>query len=466
METMKEELREKFPGLYSLMRPVKQRVEIEWRTLRYFRVKDLTRWLWPNKDLWQSELPIQQVRRYPVSGTFDSVLASVATADGGHARYLSPAAWRTSGLAGLRKHFPPDAGLKLVRQVGDFATGEYLSGTEHAHLQRKFLHGHPKLLLVANTLYLEGLGPRLYDVIEVALDDGIHVGYVSRHVGGRAPTSAEWQRGIAALKALQNKDLLSVVIPGGFSHLDFREPDCSGNAFVDSEGRFQYVDFQNFVLSGYAGFLDTIVMNAAERSHFGDKSILRGGRYLYQTVPGVDRPAKRDIAPRLETMRKIFAEAGLDLRGRSVFDIGCNIGMMIGSYLREGAAWCHGFDMPEIVPHTERVLLGTGCSRFSLTGGMLRPDRDLLADVPPWLKDGRTMVLSYLAVHGHIGWLNGLDALPWDTMIYEGHEGESEEMARGFIATLNEKIPCRVVTMTTYRDGDSDPRVLAIIERT
>jgi hypothetical protein len=268
------------------------------------------------------------------------------------------------------------------------------------------------------------------------------------------------------LRALQSKGLLGVVVPGGFSHDDFRQPDCSGNAFMDDEGKFQYVDFQNFVLQGYAQFLDGIVMQAAERSHFGDKSLLRGGRYLYQSVPGVDRPAKRDIAPRLEVLRQMLTDVGVTLEGRTVVDVGCNIGMMVGSYLREGAAWCHGWDMPAIVPHTERVLQGTGCTRFSLTGGMLNPDRDLVADLPTWLKDGRNLVVSYLAVHGHIGWLQGLEHLPWDTMIYESHEGESQEMARGFIAKLGERIPCRILAMTTYRDGDSDPRVLAVIKRT
>lgn len=464
---LKEFAREHAPGLFGSLRSAKDRVAIEWRVLRHLRARDLVRLVAPRRDLWRRELPVQRVRRHRVAGTPATWLAGAgsASAEGGHAWWLGPAAWAAGPLAALRSGYPADAGLKIVKSPGDVASGRYLTGAQHSRLQREAAHGHPQLLLAQIVLHLEGVGPRPYDLLELEGDDGVHVAYVSQDVGGRAPDAAAWRTGMARLRALADRDLLSIAAPDGFAHGDFREPDCNGNAFLDAGGTFRYVDFQNFLLGDYASYLDGLATAAAETSHFGDRSMLRGGRYLYQTVPGLDRPAKRDVANRLPVLHRLLDEAGCDLTGRHVLDIGCNIGMMLAAYLRAGAAWCHGWDMPHVVPHTERLLLGTGCTRFSLTGAMLAPERDLGADLPPFVRDGARPVVSFLALRGHVGWLPALTTLPWTHLIYEGHEGEDEAASRTHLGELTARTGARVASMATYRDGDSEPRVMAVVTR-
>lgn len=467
MGAFKEFARNAFPGPFRALRDAKDRVVIEWRVLRHMSPQDIRRLVAPRRDLWRTDLPVQQVRRVKVAARLPEALLTMTPppAQGGHAVYLSPEQWTASALRDLRRDYPGDAGIKVLRGVGTVADGQYLHGEHHSRVQRMALHGHAQLQLVAATLTIEGLGPRPYDLLEIEAEDGVHVAYVGRHVQGTVPTTAEWHRGMAALAALGARDLLSVAAPDGMANDDFREPDCNGNAFVDGDGNFLYVDFQNFLLGDYTTFLTELALAAAESSHFGDKSVIRGGRYLYQTVPGLDLPAKRSVGNRVVVLRELLRRADCDLTGRRVLDIGCNIGMMLASYLRMGASWCHGWDMPHVVPHTERLLLATGCTRFSLTGALLESDRPLRDDLPAFVRDGGPLVISYLAVRGHLGWLDALTTLPWTHMIYEGHEGEDEATTRGHIADLAKRVPCRLAALASYRDGDSDPRMVGIVVR-
>ena len=72
---------------------------------------------------------------------------------------------------------------------------------------------------------------------------------------------------------------------------------------------------------------------------------LRGGKYLYQSIPGMHL-GMRMIDKRWELFRRLLTEAGAGFDGNVVFDIGCNMGMMIHSALAEGARWGVGWDRP------------------------------------------------------------------------------------------------------------------------
>jgi hypothetical protein len=472
MNAMKEFARRTAPTLFYVLRDWKDQGMVEYRVFRRLRVGTLLKtFLW-RRPSWQRELPLQATIRHrvnPREGAHDLLaeLTSGATlASGGHATYLSPSEWRSSVLAPIAASYPPDAGLKLMRNTGTVADAGYLHGDLNSALHARVIHGHPHLSLVANLLYRHGLGPRLYDLTEIEYGGAVRTAYVSRHVGGGVPPMGACQRGIRALQDLTRKRLLRLVVPFGFEHSDFKCPECAGNAHHDEEHEFQFVDFQNFILDRYESFLEETADTAGKATHFGETSVLRGGRYLYQSVPGLNRPAKRDIAPRMHVISGMLASLGLTLERKIVLDVGCNIGMMMGQYLAAGAEWCHGWDMEHVVPHTENLLLAIGCTRFSLTGGVLEPTRRLAADLPGFVRARATgCVVSYLAIRGHIGWLPALGEIPWSLMIYEGHEGEDEEQSREYLAELTRTTGSEVAALSVYRDGDSDPRVVALVLR-
>jgi hypothetical protein len=191
-----------------------------------------------------------------------------------------------------------------------------------------------------------------------------------------------------------------------------------------------------------------------------------GGRYLYQAVPGVQMPAKRDPAHRMAKLKDMLGQAGLAIEGRAILDIGCNIGLMGAQYLKNGALWLHGWDMPQVVEQTRRILLATGCTRFSLTGTQLGPDTDLLRNLPAFLGPHlEQAVVSYLAIRGHVGWLPSLGTLPWAYMIYEGHEDEDDAVSRAQIAAFSRTVPVDVLAERQIADGTSRPRYVSLLRR-
>jgi hypothetical protein len=110
-----------------------------------------------------------------------------------------------------------------------------------------------------------------------------------------------------------------------------------------NQGQLKYVDLQNFALDNYYNYLKDIAIQASKNSHFGQKSYLLGGEYLYQEVPGLNLGAKRSPAVRFETFKKLLQKSGLSLKDKFVMDVGCNIGLMGAQYLKDGAAWLTWF---------------------------------------------------------------------------------------------------------------------------
>jgi hypothetical protein len=392
--------------------------------------------------------------------------AGMRYGEGGHAIYLPPESFKASLFQDLATAYPPDAGLKVIKGKGGIDDGGYINeptkGDSRLHL--KLVHSHRQLTLVANLLNAFGVGPRLYDLIEMETGDYFWTAYVIQDVGGSVPSLAECESGIAKLKDLENRGLLKVILPEGFADEEFDCPTCAGNALTNGNGEFKYIDFQNFFLTNYESYLRSVALEATDASHFGDSSVLRGGRYLYQSVPGVNLPSKRSIDQRMTVFDRVLNEAGVSVADRLVLDVGCNIGMMMGQYLKRGAGWCHGWDRKHLVPHTERMLLALGCTRFSTTGTDISAAQPLEENLPEFLRprlDG--CVISYLAVRGHLGWLDALSRIPWKFLIYEGHEGETHQDFEEYLKDFSQVAKFRIGSVTSYVDGDSDQRTLAVL---
>jgi len=311
------------------------------------------------------------------------------------------------------------------------------------------------------------VGPRLYDLINLNADGQTRTAYVVQDVGRSKPTMMQCEAGIQKLRDLDAEGVIKLILPEGFADEEFECPECCNNALVDRDGQFHYIDFQNFLLGDYEKFLTSLATAAAEQTHFGDTNTLRGGRYLYQSVPGVKLPGKRDVANRMKTLSRLLQQAGVSVAERVVLDVGCNIGMMMSEYLRLGAKWCHGWDRALTTPHTERMLLALGCTRFSTTGTDITKSRALIDDLPQHaVASLEGCVISYLAVRGHLDWLDSLKQIPWSFMIYEGHEGETSKDFETYLAELKSLTNFELGPTSTYIDGDSEERTVAILLKT
>ncbi len=466
-----------FPKPYYVAGKVKDQLVAEMRAARRIGLTGLMRRTFRKPSPWELILPLQKPRCLAIQVSkideVDLLLShldseELAYNEGGQAIYLPPESFRRSLFGKLAAAFPPDAGLKIIKSKGGIDDGGYINeptkGDSRIHLS--LVHNHRHLTLVANLLYAKSVGPKLYDLIELECGNDLWTAYVIQHVRGAAPSVSECEAGIGKIRNLEEQGLLKVILPEGFDDEEFECPACSNNAFTDDNGRFRYVDFQNFVLANYESYLRSTAIEATQASHFGDRSFLRGGRYLYQSVPGVNLPGKRSIEARMKVLEELFESASVSVSNRLVFDIGCNIGMMMGQYLKLGASWCHGWDRAQVTPHTEKLLLALGCTRFSISGGDIAASQPLENDVPPFLKPQLPgCVVSYLAVRGHLGWLDALARIPWKFLIYEGHEGETREDFEQYIKQFRAVANFEISGVTSYLDGDSAERTLAILLR-
>jgi hypothetical protein len=403
---------------------------------------------------WRSELPVQQPLRVDAGAVTPTLNPQQIKAwckarqlpfvEGSDAIYLPPETWRSTPLGPVLPEYPAAAGLKIVQHAGGSDAPHSKSTTRTQGVNSS----HRLQTLTFNYLHVQDVAPRLYDLIEI-----------------RDGSKIVW----TALRSLERFGPLRLADSGGWSIADFQPPDCNGNILRDAQSaRIVYVDARNFVLEGYGKYLRDLAVGVTELSHFGGRSRLLGGKsgsFLYQELPGLDRPAKRSPRARLQAWDPLLARAGISIESKTVFDVGCNLGLMGAEYLRRGVRWIHGWDRPEVTEAAHKVLLSVGCTRFSLTGGMLGPDTDLFAQIPDHLKavDNDAAILSYLSVRDHIGWLPGLAKLPWRYMLYEGHQHDHQ--IETYIADLNARIPVRLLTTDRVSDGVVGPHDIALIER-
>lgn len=464
-----------FPRAYATAGKTKDQITSEVKTIRRVGFSRLVKETLGKQQHWKEVLPIQSPRTLNISSisTSHTVLdyltyRNIQYQEGSHAIYLSPASLIGTGFASVMLNYPSDAGLKIMKNEGSTNEGDYIVGRAKgdSRIQVGMVPGHGYLSLVANLLYSEGVGTRLYDLINIRSDHRTWTAYVVQDVGDQTPTLNECEQGVQKLRSLDARGIIKVILPEGFKDEEFECPGCANNALMDQDGNFRYIDFQNFLLGDYETFLTNLASEAAVQTHFGDTSLLRGGRYLYQSVPGVKLPAKRDVANRMKTLISLLQQAGVSVAERVVLDVGCNIGMMMAEYLKLGAKWCHGWDRPLTVPHTERMLLALGCTRFSTTGTDIVQSQNLRGDLPKHVRrslDG--CVVSYLAVRGHLNWLDDLKQLPWSFLIYEGHEGETSADLKVYLKELGRLTNFELGPVATYVDGDSEERTVAILLR-
>jgi len=466
-----------FPRLYSFAGAAFYKLMIEYRLIRRVGLFKLITETFKVTPRWEEILPVQTPRRLLIPDLSltgpDDLLRYVASipapsSQGGHTVYLPPSFIRESSFRTLLDHYPPDAGLKIVKSPGGVDSGRYYHDSlkKISVLHKRLIHNHRHLSLVANLLFTKGVGPRLYDLVELQLGAHICTAYVVRHVDGRVPSLNECEAGVKNIRDLENQGLVKVTIPHGFEDDEFECPSCANNAFMDQNGNFNYVDFQNFLLTNYESFLRSVAVQAREASHFGDPIIVRGGRYLYQSVPGVSLPAKRDMDVRATAITQLMDQARVSIKDRLVLDVGCNIGMMIAQCLKLGAKWAHGWDREQIIPHTERLLLALGCTRFSTSSGEITQSRRVEEEIPDFLRPALNgCVISYLSVRAYFGWLDSLAHIPWAFLIYEGHQQETKEDFDKYMQELKNVVDFNIGAMGSYRDGDSDERIVAILTR-
>lgn len=383
--------------------------------------------------------------------------------------YIPPQETLKNNLDFLPLYYPHDAGLKILK---DFQTPDRAKYTDNrknpysrSALTRLLTPTPIFLVQVANYLYSHALGMRVYDLIALQGVQQTFTCYIVQHVDGIDPDMEEYELFMNRFRSILNLREITTIHKRIEKMKDFDPPSCNKNLIVRKEDKNAlYVDFQGFLLDDEK-WLNRIIDEIKDIVHFGGVRFFRGGkRYLYQSIPGVG-VRKRDNNVRWKHFIEMLQESGDSFSGKVVYDVGCNMGLMIYNALSEGAQWGIGWDLPAVVECAEKVLLALGATRFDLVDEEISMTTDFLSRVPIRYRTQKNSILFFLAMTKHVGFVRGIKDLPWEYMFYEGHSNQGLETLMESLRNVSWLKNSQVVSNRCFADGDSPERTVLLLKR-
>jgi hypothetical protein len=386
--------------------------------------------------------------------------------EGRRSLYLPPQQGLSNILRAPVDFYPSNAGYKILKDFSPTEQSSNLSKDAIAVARPKPAGSQHGLLAVANYMYSKGLGPRVWDVCAWDSPGATYTVFVVDHIAGNSPEYSECNKYLNNLTRIVTDSQLRILLPHWEKDPEFQPPNCSNNLIQCHKlGYPQYIDFHNFTLASSEAWTNEVIANGEHLFHFGGTRSFRPTTYLYQSIPGMDRPGKRNSLKRWKLITDALQDTGIELEGRIVLDIGCNAGIMLYLSLAHGAYWGFGWDLTSITEYTQDLLHSLGMSRFQLKGAVLSPSYDIIDDIPcHLLKHCEESIVFYLSVYLHMGLLNSINRIPWRIFIFEGHQGETIEEIDRLLSTFLE-YDVTPLCREYMEDGDSGRRPIIMLAR-
>lgn len=382
---------------------------------------------------------------------------------GSYVYYIPPQdnLWLNKVLA----HYPEDAALKILKTSGKADDRIYVRSLKKPIFQKMLFPNSYEMLCSCNYLNAYKITPRIYDLTYLVLGDTTFTTFIVKNIDGCTPGYEECINFLDRVRGMIDKKLLSIIsVKPWYKTTDFSCPHCSGNLLVDDKNDIFYVDFQNFVVDGNKALKEELEF-ARSQSHFGSKYFVRKGAYLYQSIPRFSKYGKRDTEKRWRVIKNMLQENNLTLHKKVIFDVGCNIGMIIANCLSNGVFWCIGWDKPDLIPHADKILSLLGYSRYNLYAANLHGNYKFYDDIPAHLQSwSDDAFLFFLSMRAHIGFPKHLFKIPWKYMVYEDHQKEERNIDK-YLAKIKKIINVRVLSRISIVDGDCSHRPLVLLEK-
>ncbi len=408
---------------------------------------------------------------FPTVDSFRSWLISngLRFLEGRWTFYLPPQQNLHRHFGFLADNYPPDAGLKILKDFRFPTTAKYTNQRQQPRagtcLKRYMTPSPLSLLQIANYLYLHGLGIKVYDIIALKGVSQTLSCYVVQHIEGIEVKIEDYHTFISNFKKVLSRGEITTVHESVDMMKDFNPPNCNNNLIMSTKyGKPLYIDFQGFLLNEKK-IMDSVIREVKDIVHFGNVRFFRKGKkYLYQSLPGL-AVGKRDTENRWQYFTKMLQESQLSLRDRVVYDVGCNMGIMLNNALAVGAQWGIGWDKPPVVECANKILLSVGATRFNLIDEEISPTTNFVSRIPDRYKKRKDGVLFFLAVSKHIGFPEGINNLPWEYMFYEGHASQDLENALESFKSVSWLNNTQILSQKYFADGDTGKRPVILLKR-
>lgn len=228
--------------------------------------------------------------------------------------------------------------------------------------------------IVQNLMAIRELAPRVYDLVEV---------------DGKVAQVTDF---------LENEGKKAVIEDDRFKFV--------GNEITQPHNLFdgKLIDFQGAIFKDFSAVKKSLIDKAQAKTSFP-----RTERQLYQSTDY--HGGKRPTNPRLSRYK--FS----DFKGKTVFDIGCNLGMFMRAAHDQGAKRVVGLDWPDMVEVSRELAILDGYFNLDFIGGdILKLTWEKIQEMTGIKKFN---IHLFLAMEMWVKWPDWVKNC--DTLYYEGH---------------------------------------------
>jgi len=254
-----------------------------------------------------------------------------------------------------------------------------------------------KLSLVGQYLCYRGLSPKIYDCGVVTVG-GIEYPYFDvEYIANKKNSNDTNKIKDEVRKELNKLDWITKVYEVDLINQD----NYIGN---------KYIDFHGFEIDDDK-FYRWIVGLINNNTHWGHKNEA-GNKFAYQDFDGVI--GKRRIEDRIVSL----GADKIDYRGKTVLDIGCNLGLIANYAMESGASRSVGVDLKPVIEAADMYKLHKGYKTELYYSELT--DKNIT-------QYGKFDIVFFLAMSYSLGIPKELAEITEELLVYEGHDREDKE---------------------------------------
>lgn len=364
--------------------------------------KALSRQSVPYRDIGANALSLEQFRQWLVE-------RGLSFLEGGWTIYVPPQEGLEGAFGFLRRDYPLNAGLKILKNFQGPETARYTPHRQHpapgVALMRFLTPSAVGLIRIANYLYRKGLGIRIYDIIGLRCAGATLTCYVVEGVDGRVTDERDYRNFMDRMGPVFDEGDLTTAHARLDIIEDLMPPDCNSNLRLRSADRVPlYVDFQGFLFRNEDRMIGRVFADAGPHVPFDLEEIGRGSDPVW------------------DVYKDLLDRAGCRVEGKLVMEIGCGPCFAAYGALSAGASWFVGWYPSALAIHVKRILLTLGATRFDLFE--MEPGfkgARFVSDLPDRYRENRGGLLFLADLEQYEGASGGIDEfcgeLPWDYVL-------------------------------------------------
>ena len=253
--------------------------------------------------------------------------------------------------------------------------------------------------VIQNIFWIHGFAPRVLEIRSTIEDGKTFWWFVIEYIEGSNETGDIGR--LYSIASIHHIDLYN----GGHDEVKMTKDNWRGGKYLDFGGAY----FEDEEL-----YKKELIERIKKTTHFG--KLYKGEIASYQSIEGWGIDGKRKTEYRVQQM----GLHGIDFKGKTVLDIGCNLGMMMHYARTRGASEICGYDT---LPN---VLVAREFANYNKIFDLHFQSSDLSKRVP----DHKADIVFFLAMSMYVGFPSWIREVTNEVLIYEGHGHEDAEETR------------------------------------